>query len=153
VFEAKFEPKKGNVMSDFQNLAKLIKEAAKVREESFKKCDKVYNSLYTGDYTLSIDEACEKVAKEMGINKQFSSLASLMLFAYWNDALDWADTQLYPDEMLFVEACYSVCNQLYMGGVDLDTSSINRLAKDFSNSAETMRKSLYGFGDEALTES
>lgn len=138
-------------VSDFDKLAKLVKEAAKVREASYvtKPMDLGSDSLITtyGEYELSIDDACEKVAKETGLSEQHARLASFMLFSFWNDALDWADTQLHPVEMKFVEACYAVANELYMQDTDLGTKSQQELSDQFAASAKEIRKGLYDFGE------
>lgn len=126
-------------MTDFDNLAACLKQAAKIREESYES----HKDYFLSGYKLSIDEAIEKT----DYNKQIKTLANLLLFNSWNDALIWADTQIYPAEMAFIEACYSVCNAFgFRDGEDLNDADQNTLSKDFQKAAENMRRSIYGFG-------
>jgi len=134
-------------MTDFENLAACIKQSAKIREESYE--TKEFSTIADtyGEYKYSISEAVDKTP----FNQQTKTLANLLLFTAWNDALDWADTQVYPAEMAFVEACYTVCNTIslevdYNGSSELKGEDWDTLSEEFQKSAEGMRKSLYGFG-------
>lgn len=129
-------------MSDFDNLAKLIKLAAKTHEESYVTTE---GTTY-GTYNLKISEACDLSGKMLGLDDQHNQLANLMLFSCWNDALDWADKQIYPLEMKFVEACYRCANGLLWGDFGQELEGATDLAREFSDAADKTRKSLYNFG-------
>lgn len=123
-------------MTDFDNLAHCIKQSAKIREESWAFWDADETK---GDYTLHISDAVDKTR----FNQQTKTLASLLLFQCWNDALDWADRQIYPVEMAFVEACFLVATKLH----EYD-NNMHELGNAFLRSANSVRNSLYGFGSD-----
>ena len=59
-------------------LAKAIIKAMNIREESWNNDAKAYG--------LSIEEACNRATS----NKDRAAIVSILLFAAWNDAIQWA---------------------------------------------------------------
>ena len=81
-----------------ERLARAVKLAAKYREESYDKeaadkAEKVEFHYVDMDkfYKLSLREACDKAAEEVGFDKRGTEPVYLLLTYCWNDILDWAE--------------------------------------------------------------
>ena len=69
-------------------VAKWIKETARIHEESWKR-DKSIMGIQGGRYKTSIQEAAYKVCPE-----PWGQIVYLALSQWWNDTLDWAKQQI-----------------------------------------------------------
>jgi hypothetical protein len=70
-------------------MAKWIRDAAKLHEESWVMTDIVVMGLPKGEYKVSLQQACDQV-----VPAPWNQLAFLALAHWWNDVLDWAKQQI-----------------------------------------------------------
>ena len=77
-----------------ERLAKAVQSAAKYREESYvvgKPIKTEYGDMPTGEYGLSLWDAADKAAEEVGFDEKGTMPIYLLIQPEcWNDALDWA---------------------------------------------------------------
>ena len=84
-----------------QKIAKIIIDAANIRENSFDKeaatqCRKIAERSndviidYNVFYEMSVMDACKKACEQNGASEDLASLVYLMLEYCWNDVVDWA---------------------------------------------------------------
>jgi hypothetical protein len=79
-----------------EKLAEAILLAAKLREESYdhKSAQRtLFKNLtrYSQFYKISIKEAADQAAENVGFDKRGTQPIYLLLQFCWNDALDWAE--------------------------------------------------------------
>lgn len=67
-----------------ERLAKALKITVKLMEESY------------DFYGLSLEEACNQAAEEIGFDARATELMYLLFKRRWNDSLNWSD--LYKSE-------------------------------------------------------
>lgn len=87
-------------MSPAQTLAKLVLEAARIREDSYdhaaaKRATEEHGAQshfvdYSKFYGLTLREAVAVAANEHGTDS-LADPAFLLLYCSWNDALEWAE--------------------------------------------------------------
>lgn len=85
-----------------ERLAIAITRAAQIREESFdkealekrkgQKTSKYYPINTKQFYKISLWDACDRAATEVGFTGQMTLPLYLLLDDTWNDILDWANT-------------------------------------------------------------
>lgn len=84
-------------INQFETLAKVIKRTAEIREQSFEQTE------FGGRYGKALFEAAPEAAAEIVVvntpedektRELAGTMANLALFAFWNDALEWADRAL-----------------------------------------------------------
>ena len=81
-----------------EKLAKAIKRAAEIREDSYdhKEASKAQSSKkrfinFNDFYQISLAEACDQAAEEIGLDTRGTEPIYLLLKYNWNDALAWAN--------------------------------------------------------------
>jgi len=73
-----------------EELAKAVQLAAKYREDSWVAKPSAEGEIPQGEYKLSLWDAADKAAEEVGFDEQGTMPVYLLISCVWNDALDWA---------------------------------------------------------------
>ncbi len=87
-----------------ERLAKAVLLAAKLREDSFDliKANKMHKDVplnYSSCYKMTIREAADKAAEELGYDSRGTEPIYLLLTNSWNSAIDWAYSCETPDAL------------------------------------------------------
>lgn len=138
-----------------ERLARAVKLAAAYRENSYTSGESVEVGgvkVPYGTYSVSLWEAADRAAQEVGFDERGSMPVYLML-QHWNDALDWVDTVLPkegPDarqQLLEIVEMHNVAfpeyelsvegSCLYSCGVRMETGDDEYLFKHVQQMLET----------------